>query len=167
MSYILDSDGRLLIRSRLESDEGYICVRDVKLSGTVGGDFTSGAWQTRDVNNEQADTANLCTISSNQITLDPGTYRCLIQMCGYRVNRHQARLYNVTNSTVLIYGGNAFAHSNYNTVNLAEIVGSFTLGVQSVLEIQHRCETTRASNGFGAPSGWGDEIYLSAAFWRL
>ena len=55
--------------------DGYILIRDEKASGTTGGTFTSGAWQTRDLNTEVVDTGNHASVATNQITLAAGTYR--------------------------------------------------------------------------------------------
>lgn len=147
----------------------YVKVSDVKATGTGGGTFTSGVWQTRDINTEDNDDFGICSISSNQITLSPGTYTCHITCPAFLVDRHQARLYDTTGTSVLLQGQNAFTdnvtggHSTSSSV----IIGQFTLSVESVLEIQHRCETTGATNGFGIDNSFGgDEVYTVAEFLR-
>ena len=55
-------------------DVPYIKLSDVKSAGTAGGTFTSGSWQTRTLNTEDSDTGGNCSLSSNQFTLDAGTY---------------------------------------------------------------------------------------------
>jgi hypothetical protein len=144
----------------------YVKVSDVKASGNSGGTFTSGAWQTRDINTEDTDTDSLASISSNQITLAAGTYECLIRAQAYQVNAHQLRLYDTTGTAVLLLGGTMFTASGDGVVGDSVIQGRFTLSVQSVLEVQHRCGTTKATNGLGVASNWGDEIYTVAEFWR-
>jgi len=47
----------------------YILVQDTKASGVGGGTFTAGSWQTRNLNLELSDSGNLCSISSNRLTL--------------------------------------------------------------------------------------------------
>ena len=42
----------------------YIKVSDFKTPGTDGGTFTQDAWQTRDINREDTDTGDNCSISS-------------------------------------------------------------------------------------------------------
>ena len=46
--------------------------------------------------------------------------------------------------------------------------GRFTLGVQSVLEVQHYCAATQSTNGFGPANNIAslDEVYTIAEFWR-
>src|SRR5690606_21247003 len=48
-------------------------LKDVKPSGTAGGTFTSGSWQTRDLNTIEGD-SSFVSLASNQFTLQPGTY---------------------------------------------------------------------------------------------
>lgn len=143
--------------------DAYICVRDKKTQGTDGGTFTTGAWRTRDINEELADTANICSIASNQITLEAGTYRFNIRCYSHYVSLDQVRLYNTTTSAVILYGISGHAGGVGQTSHCA---GRFTLAAQSVLEVQHYCYSTRATDGFGDACNWGDEIYTIAEFWR-
>ena len=52
----------------------YAIICDQKDSTTDGGDFTTGAWRTRNLNTEIADPDGIVSISSNQFTLQAGTY---------------------------------------------------------------------------------------------
>jgi len=144
----------------------YVCVRDKKAQNTDGGTFTSGAWRTRDINEELADTANICSIASNQITLAAGTYRCLISCPALAVGRHQTRLYDITNSATLLTGSSEWSNQNYGDQTRSVLVGRFTLAAQTVLEIQQRSEYSANLVGFGVACGFTDEIYTIAEFWR-
>jgi hypothetical protein len=148
----------------------YIKVADIKASGTDGGTFTSGAWRKRDINTEDFDAENLCALAANQITLKAGTYECLIHCPALQVDANRAQLYNVTGGAVLISGENSFA-TNYILVvagSSATIRGRFTLAIDSVLEIRHRCSQTRNDIGFGSPCSFGDnEVYTVAEFWKV
>lgn len=145
----------------------YVCVRDEKSLGADGGTFTSGDWRTRDINDEYVDTANICSISSNQITLPAGTYRCLITCPAYKVDRHQALLWSVTDGGILagVQSGSCLAAAADASVTHAIIQARFTLAAQKVLEVRHRCETTRDADGFGVPCSFTGEIYTVAEFW--
>lgn len=144
----------------------YICIIDKKIQNTPGGAFVSGAWRTRVLTDELYDTGNHASISSNQITLAAGTYRCEISCPAIAVHRHQTRLYNITNSAVLLTGTSEFSNStNYNSTS-SFIRGRFTIAAQKVLEIQHYCDRTQDINGFGVESNFGDEIYTVAEFWK-
>lgn len=144
--------------------DAYVCVRDVKAQNTDGGGFTQGAWRTRDINNEQADTAGICTIAANQITLAAGTYRCTISAPAYDAASHQARLQNITDGVTLLVGTSEDMGDTNTTRSF--IVGRFTLAAPKVLEVQHYCSFTVAVNGFGNACNFTDEIYTVAEFWR-
>lgn len=146
--------------------DDYVCVRDVKAQNTPGGDFASGAWRTRDINEELADAAAICDINSNQITLSPGTYTCHIAAVANRCSATQVRLYNITDAAVLLLGLNSYHDSSGHYSWPDILTGPFTLTATKVLEVQHRCQTTRNVDGFGVIGNWGDEIYTIAEFWR-
>lgn len=158
-----DTNKRLLV---INPDAGYVHVRDKKAQNTSGGTFTNGAWRTRDINEEVSDTEGICSVASNQITLDAGTYRCSISSPAFRVDRHQTRLYDTTGSLVLLVGSAEYCDSGDATQTRSLIKGRFTLSVQSVLEVQHRCEVTAATNGLGVAANLTDEIYTVAIFER-
>jgi len=147
----------------------YACVADVKAAGTGGGDFTLGAWRTRDINTEIADGGDLITILANQITLVAGLYRCHISCPAYLVQDHKAILYNITAATNTLIGtsefnSNAGAYAQTRSV----IVGSFTIAAATVFEIRHQSIATRAGNGFGEATNVGvSEVYTIAEFWRI
>lgn len=144
----------------------YVCVRDKKAQNTAGGTFTAGALRTRDINDEQADAAGIASIASNQITLAAGTYRCLISCPAVFVDGHQALLYNVTDSAVLLVGTSEYSRQSPYGSSRSFIVGRFTLDGAKTLEVRHECHTTQATNGFGNQTNRTDEIYTVAEFWR-
>lgn len=161
------------LRDRMEYLEallvvnGYVRIEEQQASGTDGGTFTSGSWQTRVLNTEVSDTGNLASLSSNQITLAAGTYVARIACPANKVNAHQARLQNITDGTTLLLGQNAFAVSTTGMVTLATIVGKFTLASSKVLEVQHRAQTTAGTNGYGAATSWGTEVYTQVELIRI
>jgi hypothetical protein len=153
---------------QLPADKGYVKVSDVKAQNTSGGTFTAGAWRTRDINTEDTDTAGICAIASNQITLQAGTYDCLI-FCpvGESVNTHQSRLYNITDGAATLIGQVGFTTSAGGYSGSVSIIsGRFTITAQKVFEIQHYCSATASTYGFGRACNFTSEIYTIAEFWR-
>ena len=146
--------------------DAYVCVRDKKTQNTHGGTFTSGDWRTRDLNEELADIAGIASVASNQITLSAGTYRCLIfcPSVSALTSVNQARLYNVTDASVLLLGTSLL--QTHDQGGYSVIAGRFTLAAQKVLEVQHRTSVTRTDYGFGYAANFTDEIYTVAEFWR-
>jgi hypothetical protein len=135
-------------------------LEDHKASGTNGGTFTAGAWQTRDLNTEVFDRLSIFTISGNQFTISAaGTYEISWSAPSYLTASNQSRLYNVTSSTDIGYGSSQYtagAQTNSSTGHaILNTTGSNTF------EIQHRCANTEATNGFGVATGLGVEVYTT------
>lgn len=147
----------------------YIMVSDHKPANTAGGTFTLGAWRTRTLNTKDSDTDNICSLSSNQITLPAGTYLCCIKCPGMRVSIHKAKLYNCTDGVDTLIGSNAYTSSGgaYASID-AFVVGKFTITAQKVFEVRHRGIATEATDGFGVACNFTvDEIYTVAEFWKI
>ena len=145
----------------------YICIQDQKTQNTAGGTFTAGAWRTRDLNTEVADTGNHASITSNQITLAAGTYQCRIKCPAFAVNNHQAKLYNIDDSADVVIGSTEYSRvaTGYGHTS-SMIIGRFTLAATKVLEVQHYCNTTFATEGFGTQANFTTEVYTIAEFWK-
>jgi len=137
-------------------------------SGAVdGGGFTSGSWQTRPLNTNDSDYTDV-TLSSNQLIVNAGTYIVCATAPAYNVNSHQTRLYNVTDSSTVLIGASERSSSTDTSSTSSLIVGEFTLTAQKTLEFQHRCETTKATNGMGVQSNFGsNNIYASITLLRI
>lgn len=145
----------------------YIVLRDEKTSGTGGGTFTSGAWQTRTLNTESVDTGSHCTLSSNQFTLSAGTYRIQASAPACQVAVHQARLQNVTDGTTTIVGTSEFNTNGAQYAQTRSVVsGRFTIATSKTFELQHRCSTTRSTYGFGFGATLTTEVYSVVELWR-
>ena len=146
---------------------GYIKLSDVKAQNTAGGAFTLGDWRTRVLNTEDSDTNNDCTLNANQITLAAGTYECHISCPTYKVDRHQARLYNTTGAAVVLVGTSEISANADNTGTRSFIVGRFTIAAGQALEVQHQCQVTKTVNGLGLEANFTSEVYAIAEFWRV
>ena len=130
-------------------NQKYLHIVDEKSPGTTGGVFNSGAWRTRILNTVKVDEIGT-TLSSNQFTLPAGKYRCKIIIPAYQVDGHKARLYNITDSVVvLLSNGGATPSNGWN--QFLEIVGQFSIAAQKTFEVQHNCNTSN-NDGFGQAS---------------
>ncbi len=141
-------------------------IKDVKPSGTDGGTFTSGAWQTRDLNDLSGDTS-FVSLSSNQFTLEAGVYDIEVFSPVFSsantIGAHKARLRNITDGTDSIIGTAEnlnMGQSNTQTTGGSKIEGRLILSESKIFEIQHRCDATQNTTGFGAANYFGvDEVY--------
>ena len=71
------------------------------------------------------------------------------------------RLQNITDSSTTILGVSIWCYDVNLVSNLNAIEGAFTIAGTKVFEVQHRCATTRAGDGFGLAAGFGTEVYAS------
>lgn len=145
----------------------YIHLQDQKSQNTAGGTFTSGAWRTRDLNTEVADTGNNCALSSNQFTLQPGTYRIRASAPAATTNAHQAKLRNTSDSSDVLLGSSEYAHNSYGLTTRSFVTGQFTIAAAKTFELQHQCGMTQSTTGFGQAANFGTEIYSVVELWKV
>lgn len=147
-------------------------LEEQQTSGTDGGGFTSGADQTRVLNTEVFDPFGLVSLSSNQFTLQPGTYLIHWSAPGFRVDNHQSFLYDITGSAEVKRGtsedSDKITDSESEGVNVqTRSVGyaRVTITSANAYEIRHRCTTTTATDGLGQGGGFGTEVYTQVTIW--
>jgi hypothetical protein len=159
-------DGTLQVPSGGLSSSIYLHYREEQAQNTGGGTFTSGAWRTRVLNTEVSDVGGHGALSSNQITLDAGTYMISASAPAYRVNDHQVRLQNVTDATTVLVGTSSFSNST-NGSSRSLLNGVFTIAASKALELQHQCTTTFATLGFGSQCNFTTEVYSVVELWKI
>lgn len=137
----------------------YAKIVDKKSSGTNGGTFTSGAWQTRTLNLIDTNEAGIVTsLSGNRFTLAAGTYYVSCRAPAFSVERHRIALYKVTAGNYALYGESHYAYSG--VLAFAAAAGIINTDGTYEYELRHRCEVTRTNDGLGVASSFGvDEIY--------
>lgn len=155
----------------LATGGGRECVlADQKASGTPGGTFTAGAWTDR-VIGEISDPWAACTVTGGvTIGLAPGTWDVDILVPGHRCGLHQARLRDVADEATALLGSTARSPISDDVTTVSHIRGVLTVSgaVARSYRIQHRCGTTRATDGLGAAASFGSgEVYTQAVFRRL
>jgi hypothetical protein len=149
----------------------YLLYVDSKGTGVDGGTFTSLGWRTRDITNEVVDESGAASLASNRITLPAGVYYCRVSCPGFGVTSHKARLYELSATIAQVTGTPEYATTNVQT--RSEIIGKFTItsgnvtAGQNIFEVQHYCEFTKATDGFGKSMAVFANIYTIAEFWRI
>ena len=148
----------------------YAQVCDRKSSGSHGGSFSSGDWRTRELNTEAFDPDGIVTLSSNQFTLQAGSYFINAMAPAQSVVNHQLRLRNITDSNNALFGFSAYASQSSGNAtddnDYAFLKGRITLSGAKTFELQHRCNTTRNGAGFGQPTGYAEETYASVEIYK-
>ena len=139
----------------------YAIIGDQKSSGTAGGAFTSGDWRTHDLQTEFSDPDGIVSISSNQFTLQAGTYLITYRTIAYAVASSVAKIYNVTDSADV---ANSFSQSVYarsSSGHTIPAIGSvrFTISGAKTFELRQQGTTTHVSAGFGVASSFSVNNY--------
>jgi hypothetical protein len=143
----------------------HLHVRDEKTSGTDGGTFTSGAWQTRTLNTVVTNRITGASLASNTVTLPAGLYLCQGSAPAFDVGKHKLRLWNVDSSAEIMLGSSDVVPASGYNRNI--IQGEFTLSVETDIRLEQRCQNTKTTNGFGVNASLGTEIYADISFWKL
>lgn len=135
--------------------------------GDAAGDIwltnQSGTFQSENLDNDTTTDTNVATISGdstlNQVRLKAGTYESDGSKGPARkaVGDHVTRLQDVTNTTTLLEGQQS--RTTVDTTSFSTLNGQFTLSANATLEMQHRCDNTVNTVGFGAATGWQTEVY--------
>jgi len=126
----------------------YAVLTDTKTAPNSGGSFYSNYWRVRDLNTEQFDADNITTISSNQFTLQAGTYFIKASALSSNVGDNQLRIYNATDSSEVARG--SVCQSTTDGSNFtATAQGRVTITSAKAFEIQHIASQDQIIYGFG------------------
>lgn len=135
-------------------------LKDVKSSGTNGGTFTAGSYQTRTLNTLEDPDGIVTSLSSNQFTLPAGNYEIHGEGIAHAVFKHKLKIRNITDSTDDIIGMTCEENNVSFEHGRAVVMGRLTLAGSKTFELQHRCVVTRGTDGYGIAAGFGDsEVY--------
>ena len=146
----------------------YAIVAEIRSGTSDGGTLTANTWHTREINTEIADPDGIVSISSNQFTLQAGTYLIEWQAPAWRCDRHVTRLYDVTNSAAR---GNA-------TIEFSQDSGSYTMSSSrgfarvtisgaTVYKLETKGAVTKSDDGLGVdPGNLASCIYAMAKIFK-
>lgn len=156
------------LNSVLDNFQDIAIFNETQANNTDGGTFTSGSYLKRVLNTTVVNNIAGCSIASSVVTLPAGTFYARGVAPQFMTNETRARLQNTTAGTTIQLGTNARSASSDATLTYSVVEGVFTLATSSTIELQHRCVTTRATNGFGTPCNMGDsEVYSSLYIVRI
>ncbi len=144
-------------------------IQDRKTSGTAGGTFTGGAWQTRTLNTILTANISGASLSSNAVTLPAGTYWVEGYAMAHRCNMHKTRVYQTSGTaSTLVEGSSEICSASMGGIQTKSCFsGLFTLAAQQTIELQHQCSMTEATDGFGYASGFSTEVYADIKIWKV
>jgi hypothetical protein len=167
LAYIIDEDLNTQYQgsgwidfNNVNQEYRVLHVQEQQSSGTAGGTFTFGAWRTRSLNTVIKNTITGASLASNQITLPLGSYTVRATGATHRVQQHQLRIRNISDSSSDILGLVVSSDNATNSDVPGILNGTLVLTEEKVFELQHRADSTQATNGFGVPTSFGEqEVY--------
>ena len=147
------------------ANSGIAVIRDEKASSVNGGTFTSGDWRTRDLNEYTGD-SSFISLSTNEFTLNTGTYVVTASAPAFEVSEHQIRLYNVTDTLAEAVGivafSDKFAAANSSLTAVITITAS-----TNTYRVEHRCSSSKTNTGMGIAADWGENVYTQVKIEKL
>jgi len=148
--------------------DNFMQVQDRKPSGTDGGTFTSGSFVTRTLDTVITNKITGASVSSNQITLPAGTYYLEATAPARQCDQHKIKIRNITGGADALIGSSAQAASASATQTDSFVSGLVTIPASRAFEVQHRCNTTRATDGLGTASSFSVvEVYTDIKIWKV
>jgi hypothetical protein len=128
-------------------------------ANTAGPTYASGAWRTGLLNTEDFDPDGIVSLSSNEFTLQPGTYKIsgLISHGWLSTAVVRQRIYNVTDAAVAINGNN-YAYSGSIQGSAALLDGFVTIATAKTFRMEIKTSATTAA--FAALND-GAEVYTT------
>jgi len=160
----VDTDGNIIESPLATARDSVVYLWDEKSNNTAGGTFNDGAWRIRTLNTYDGD-SSIVSVSSNQFTLDAGTYDIDASAPAYKVGEHVTRLQNITDTETTLTGLPAMSGNGDATQTRSDLIGRFTIAGTKTFEFQHACELDVVTNGLGRPAGLG--IVEKYAFIKL
>ncbi len=163
-------------QSELQTAIGYMCLQEQQPSGTSAGAFTNGAWRVRALNTAVINRIPGAVVAALPVvTLPRGVYDVFAEAPGFLCDRHVLRLYDVTNAAVLLSGVSALAVGPQGNVISSQtnsfVMGRIYLSAATQLQLEHRCQTSRAGDGMGVAMGTSFavdvEVYASLEFRKV
>jgi hypothetical protein len=132
---------------------------DSKTTGTNGGSASATTWNTRTLNSE-VDPDSIVALSDPNFTPTAGTYVIQAIAPAYRTEENRLRLYNVTQTSVVFAGLNAFSDAGDTVQVMAALYWIFTANGTDAYRIDHYTDTASGSIGLGLNVGdGGAEVY--------
>ncbi len=145
-------------------------INETQVSGTAGGTGTVSTWNTRILNTVQTPQSWL-SLSSNQFTLQPGTYQIYATAPASQVQIHKSKLYDITNTADVLIGSSEYSGFSGGVGAQSEsiIAGQFTVLSPTTFEIQHNITVSTGTQDFGIQSSFAStsEVYTQVEITKI
>ena len=136
----------------------YAILADQKSYNVNGGTATGGNWRVRDLNEELSDPDGIVSLSSNQFTLQAGTYLIEVFAPTYKVARTFLKLYNTTDSSSVQGGSSAYAGSGDSVGHTLTFFRRITISSAKSFRVEQYPSNTEGTFGFGVSHDVGGYV---------
>ena len=161
---ILKANGQAIVAPPLLHMEEELAAQ------TDGGTFLAGANRNRDLNVLRVNEISGASFNtgSSLITLSIGTYRVEGSAPAFGVLEHVVKFNSVSGTSTALIGTRELAPSGIQTRSF--VYGTISPLVESTYRLQHQCQTSQNTNGFGVGSGSNistANIFSECKIWRI
>jgi len=145
-----------------------IAIFEEQLSnGTASVYSTTGSYVTRVLNTVVSNTISGVSLTSNQLTIPSGTYKVEVVAPAYDCGRSKARLRNITDSSTIALGTNAYVTTG-TAMSFSHINNIFTISSTKTIEIQQYFQSNTSNQNGGVATSSGDiEVYARIVITKL
>ena len=152
----------------LDNFQDIAIFNETQASGTAGGAFTGGSYVKRVLNTTVINQIAGCTLTNSVISLPAGSYLVTASAPALKVNEHKIKLRNTTDGTDIQIGSSELSEATNFVQTISTLNTFFVLAATKDIELQHRCTTTRATDGLGENSSFGDsEVYAQITITKV
>ena len=164
----IDSSGQVTATKPVIGSTSVAVIADQKAYNVNAGGSSAG-FNDRDLNTIIFDPDNIVSISSNQFTLNAGTYIIEFSSVGYKANRMFSELYDVTNSATVGQGMTRYSVGTYNGETVSVGYAQVTPTVSTTYKIRTYIQTAQATNGLGVAHDFlgNDNIYTQVKITKV
>lgn len=148
----------------------YVKCSNILSNATDGGTATSGSWGVSPLNTEDFDTSNICTLSSNSITLNTaGTYLIRAFQPFFQCGPSTIRVHNTSGASFTdLQASNTDAGTTVSASVICSLTGIIIISGSTTLQLQYMVSTTKSNNGLGVGANLGvNEIYGVIDFLKI
>ena len=148
------------IGAKIVVSSALIAHKKDSAAGSDGGALSAETWNDRTLDTEVFDPDGIVTISSNEFTLQAGTYQLRWAATCFDVNEGNTRIYNTSDSAIVENGLPFFARDGSDAACTAVGYCRVTIAGAKAFKLQMWCRTAQSGNGAGITSS--DQVDVGA-----
>ena len=120
---------------------------------------TADTWTDKTLTRIYTDPDSIVSLSSNQFTLQAGSYLINAISSAYKIHNTVLKLYNITDSSDTAFGMTGYIPNTTSNQTNIHLTTRFTISGAKVFELQQAGAGTENTYGMGVNHSFGSEIY--------